>query len=218
MVLHGRSGVITEDMATYAVPVDSKPARFYILPKVHMSGYPGRSIASAVVSPTEGLSELVDHFIQPFVPNISSYIRDTQDFLDKLHTLCPLPVESILCTIVVIALYPSISHDDGLANLLNALLVNSIPTLNINGIFDMTELVHNRNVFEFYKEYFIQTSRTAIGSNLAPCYANLFLSIFERNMLNQYPIKLSIWHRYIDDSEDKFKDFLAYTNTVNPAI
>ena len=42
-----KSGVITEDMATYAVPVDSKPARFYILPKVHKSGCPGRPIVSA---------------------------------------------------------------------------------------------------------------------------------------------------------------------------
>ena len=74
-----KSGVITEDMATYAVPVDSKPARFYILPKVHRTGCPGRPIVSAVGSPTEGLSELVDHFIQPFVPNIPSCIRDTQD-------------------------------------------------------------------------------------------------------------------------------------------
>ena len=87
----------TEDMTTYAVPVDSKPARFYILPKAHMSWCPGRPIDSAVGSPTEGLSELVDHFIKPFLPNIPSYIRDTQDVLDKLHALCPLPVESILC-------------------------------------------------------------------------------------------------------------------------
>ena len=33
-----KSGVITEDMAYYAVPVDSKPARFYILQKVHRTG------------------------------------------------------------------------------------------------------------------------------------------------------------------------------------
>ena len=39
---------------------------------------------SAVGSPTEDLSELVDHFIQPFVPNILSYVRDMQD---KLHAL-----------------------------------------------------------------------------------------------------------------------------------
>ena len=85
-----KSGVITENMATYAFPVDLKPARFYILPKVHNSGCPGRPIVSAVGSPTEGLSELVDNFVQPFVPNIPSYIRDTQDFLDKLHALCLL--------------------------------------------------------------------------------------------------------------------------------
>ena len=72
-----RSGVITEYMATYAVSLDSKPARFYILPKVHRSGCLGRPIASAVGSPTEGLSELVDHLINPFVPNILSYIRGT---------------------------------------------------------------------------------------------------------------------------------------------
>ena len=53
----------------------------------------------------------------------------------------------------------------------------------------------------------------------------MFLSIFERNMLNQYPIKPSIWLCHIDDifmiwndSEDKLKDFLAYINTVNPAV
>ena len=133
--------------------------------------------------------------------------------------------ESILCTIDVTALYPSIPHDDGLANLRNALLVNSIPTLTINGICDMTELVLKRNVFEFRKKYFIQTNGTTIGTKLAPGYANLFLSIFERNMLNQYPIKPSIWLSCVDDifmiwidSEDKLKDFLAYINTVNPAI
>ena len=59
-------------------------------------------------------------------------------------------------------------YDDGLANLRNALLVNSIPTLTINGICDMTEIVLMRSVFEFNKKYFIQTSGTAIG------YANQF--------------------------------------------
>ena len=80
-------------------------------------------------------------------------------------------------------------------------------------------------MFEFNKEYFALTSGTAIGTKLAPSYANLFLSIFECDMLDQYPIKPSIWLRYIDDifivwneSGDKLKGFLAYINTVNPAI
>ena len=180
---------------------------------------------SAVGSPNEGLSELVDHLIQPFVPNIPSCIRDRQHFLDKQHARCPLPVDSILCTIDVAALYPRIPHDDRLANLRNALLEHSIATLTITSICDMNELVLRRNVFEFNKEYFIQTSGTAIGTKLAPSYANLFSPIFERDLLDEYPIKPSIWLRYIDDifmtwneSEDKLNDFLAYINTVNPAI
>ena len=167
----------------------------------------------------------MDHINKPFVPSIPSYIRDTQISLDRPHVLCPHPVESTLCTIDVTAQCPNIPYDDGLENLRNALLVISIPTLTINGICDMTELVLKRNVFEFNKEYFIQTSGTAIGTKLAPGYANLFLSIFERNMLNQYPIKQSIWLRYADDifmiwneSEDKPKDFIESINTVNPTI
>ena len=57
-------------------------------------------------------------------------------------------------------------------------------------------------------------------------YIHTYMYIhFERSMLNQYHIKPSIWLRYIDDifmiwneSKDKLKDFLAYINTVNPAI
>ena len=50
-------------------------------------------------------------------------------------------------------------------------------------------------MFELKKEYFIQTSGTAIGTKLAPGYPSLFLSMFERDMLDQYPIKPSIWLR-----------------------
>ena len=78
----------------------------------------------------------------------------------------------------------------------------------------MTELALRRSVFEFNKEYFIQTNGTAIGAKLAPGYANLFLSIFELDMLDQYPIAPSIWLRYIvdifmiwNDSVDKLKSF-----------
>ena len=67
-------------------------------------------------------------------------------------------------------------------------------------------------MFEFSKEYFIQTSGTAIGTKLAQSYANFSLSMFERDLLSQYPIKPSIWLSYIDDifkirneSEDKLR-------------
>ena len=47
----------------------------------------------------------------------------------------------------------------------------------------MTELVLEKNVFEFNSECFLQTSGTAIGTKMAPAYANIAMSIFERKLL-----------------------------------
>ena len=58
-------------------------------------------------------------------------------------------------------------HDVGLANLHTVLLVNSIQTLTISSICEITKLVLRCNVLEFKKEYFNQTSGTAIGAELA---------------------------------------------------
>ena len=83
----------------------------------------------------------------------------------------------------------------------------------------MTNLVLICNVFQFSKEYFIQTRGTAFATKLTPCYAN------ECDLLHQYPIKPSIWLHYIDDifmiwneSEDNLKDFLTFILMVSPAI
>ena len=73
-------------------------------------------------------------------------------------------------------------HDNGLTYPCDALLGISNPTIITFSICDMTELVLKRTVFEFIKEYLIQTSGTTIGPNPAPSYGNLFLPIFERDL------------------------------------
>ena len=46
-----------------------------------------------------------------------SYIRDTGDFLNKLKELGSVPQNALLVTVVVVGLYPSIPHQDGLDTL-----------------------------------------------------------------------------------------------------
>ena len=43
-----------------------------------------------------------------------SYIKDTNDFLEKLKNLGIIPSNAILVTADVVGLYPSIPHDTGL--------------------------------------------------------------------------------------------------------
>ena len=59
--------VITDDIRLFAIRRNTKPARFNLLPKVHEEGVPGRPVVSACGSATEGMSEIVDFFLQPYI-------------------------------------------------------------------------------------------------------------------------------------------------------
>jgi len=93
---------------------DVRPGRFYLLPKLHKPGCPGRPVILGCSTPTERISDFVDNNLRPLVPKINSYVKDTNDFLRKLGELQRLPEGAILCTIDVVGLYPHIPHDEGL--------------------------------------------------------------------------------------------------------
>ena len=62
----------------------------------------------------ERISEFVDLALRPLIPEMGSYIKDTNDFLRKLGGLGRLPEGAMLCTIDVVGLYPHIPHNEGL--------------------------------------------------------------------------------------------------------
>ena len=96
-----------------------KAGRFYLLPKLHKKGCPGRPVVSGCSTSTEKISEFVDFHIKSLVPSIPSYIRDTKHFLQKLNDLERLPDNAILVTADVIGSYP---HEEGLLALENIFL------------------------------------------------------------------------------------------------
>ena len=89
----------------------------------------------------------------------------------------------------------------------------------------MTELVLKKNVIGYNSECFVQTYGTAIGTNMAPSYANIAMSIFERKLLTGSCKKPFVWFRYIDDifaictyGEDKFKDVMLSINSIHSSF
>ena len=93
---------------------DRKPSRFYILPKIHKRGNPGRPIVSSCGSPTEGISHFVDYHLASLVKEIPSYIKHTTDFLNKLQKIKHLPTETLLVTLDVRSLYTNIPHNESI--------------------------------------------------------------------------------------------------------
>ena len=58
-------------------PQDPRPGTFYLLPKIHKVGNPGRPIISGIGTITEGVSGFVDSILRPYATSAPSYIKDT---------------------------------------------------------------------------------------------------------------------------------------------
>ena len=93
---------------------EPKAGRFYILPKIHKQGNPGRPIISSNGHPSERISEFVDYHLKPLVQTLPSFIKDTTHFLLQLQKLGPLPDNAILVTLDVSSLYTNIPHKEGI--------------------------------------------------------------------------------------------------------
>ena len=61
----------------------------YLLPKIHkrIVNVPGRPVISNCGTLTERTSEFLDHHLQPIMNSVTSYIKDTNNFLSKLKKL-----------------------------------------------------------------------------------------------------------------------------------
>ena len=62
-----------------------------------------------------------------------------------------------------------------------------------------TEFILKHNYFNFGNQNFLQLKGTAMGTKMAPQYANIFMSNLEENFLQNTHNKPLIYLRYIDD-------------------
>ena len=96
-------------------PTPTNTPTLYPQPEIHKSGNPGSLIIFGCDGPTVRLSKYTDHFLKPLVSNISSYVKDSPDFLSLLFKYNHnLPTNIILLTIDVKSLYTNIPHVEGI--------------------------------------------------------------------------------------------------------
>ena len=121
-----RKGVISEKELKY-FSFEYKKAtnlgKLYLLPKIHkrLKNVPGRPVISNCGTPTEKVSEFLDHHLKPVMQSGWSYIKDSGDFLKKIKNVGNIPENAILVTADVVGLYPNIPHNAGLKVLSNML-------------------------------------------------------------------------------------------------
>lgn len=125
--------------------------------------------------------------------------------MDLLHHLenTTFPTNATLVTIDVVGLYLNIPHDEGIASTIRHLHEvapqEDQPPFPPEATRALLDIVLKHNIFEFDGKMYHQGQGTAIGTRVAPSYANLFMSDFEQNFLKTYHTQPILWRRFIDD-------------------
>ncbi|XP_048678038.2 transport and Golgi organization protein 2 homolog isoform X2 [Caretta caretta] len=93
------------------------------------------------------------------------------------------------------ALYTNIPHKDGLQAIKNTIPDN----VTANLVAELCDFVLTHNYFTFGDNVYLQISGTAMGTRMAPQYANIFMADLEQRFLSSRPLKPLLYLRYIDD-------------------
>ena len=161
---------------------------FYLLPKIHKPNNPGRPIISGCDSPADRLSSFIDTHLKPLCSSLPSYIKDTNHFLQTIFNITtPLPPNTILATIDVKSLYTNIPHDEGIRATLEALDTKH------GCMWPFRKVIHQflihilkENYFTFNDQLYLQKHGTAMGTKMAPSFANIFMGTLEEQ-ITSYP-------------------------------
>ena len=188
--------LITKHTKKFLTPYQPQATRFYLLPKIHRVGNPGRPIVSSNGAPTEKISAFVDHYLRPLVTNIPSYLKDTTDFLRRLQDLPPLPTDTLLVTL---DLSTSIPHSEGIEACREALDTREDQSPPTADLCHLIETILTKNNFYFNDSHYLHIQGTAMGTKMAPSYANLLMGKLEQDLLAKSPQQPHTWWRFIDD-------------------
>nr|XP_054760807.1 uncharacterized protein LOC129267083 [Lytechinus pictus] len=201
---------------------------FYLLPKIHKEGNPGRPIVSTIGCPTELISKYLDGIFTPIVSMLKTYVKDSSEALRILESVTlPADGDRYLFTMDVASLYTNIPMEEALRAIQHFLRkFPSDDRPDDSTILRLTELVLKLSSFQFEDEFYVQKKGVDMGTKIGPSYACLFVGFVEEELLNNYHgPKPPLLKRYIDDfvgvaicSMEDLTSFIEYFNNYHPSI
>ena len=126
----------------------------------------------------------MDHWLQPLAKSLPSYIKEFIKYIESTK----LPKDCILCTLDVSSLYTNIPMEDGIHAALQAIKewenkeTSRPPT---SWLKKISELILYKNAFRFNDKLYIQKQGTAMGTKMAPSYANIFMGTLESRIISE---------------------------------
>ena len=187
--------------------IDCRPGLFYALPKLHKTDLSIRPIISNIKHPTSNISRYIHTILKPTAEKSLTYIKNSSELIDQLKKI-NITKDTIILTADIESLYTNIPNNLGCKlttiELYNDKNNTSKPK-NANAFQTLLNNVLNNNIFTFNEQHYIQTKGTAMGTIMAPTYANTLLKHMEETKLINNPThkqlihQIQLYKRYIDD-------------------
>ena len=234
-------GFIDSTEHIFMDPTEKGPGKFYQIIKVHKDHEegqlpPGRPIISGSNSITEQISYFIDCHGKDLVQELPSYLQDTPDFLRQLEEINQaglLHSEAVPVSIDVCGLYTNIPIQEGIESFREALDRRQNQDIPTSYLIKLLTLVLTLNIFEFDSELYSQLFGTAMGTRVAPTFANLFMGKIDeyiRRIAKQFAAvrgrnPIILFRRFIDDlffiwcgNESQLVKFIKEINLLHPTI
>ena len=176
--------LLSQEHITFISSKNCRTPLFYLFQKIHKANNPGRPIVSACDSPPrKKISLYLDLYLKPPTLKVTSYIRDTTDFLQKLKELGQIHKDSLLVTIDVVSLYTNIPNKDGTRATKYALETRQSKEPKTWVLLRLLHFILIKTAFKFNDKFYELISGTTMGTKCAPSYSILFMDKFEISCL-----------------------------------
>ena len=165
-----KENLLSKKLADGLKSVNLKRPNFYTSPKIQKENNPGRPVINSINCHTSEISRFVDHHLQPLVTEILLYVKDKNDFINKINNF-PVPPNSLLVTMDVKWLYTSIPNNEGIASVKKKYDHYPKKTIHIKIIATFLALILSLNNFIFNSKFCLQIKCWAVETIGAPWYA-----------------------------------------------
>ncbi|CAJ0965043.1 unnamed protein product [Ranitomeya imitator] len=188
----------------FIVPIPGVKSRLPFIPITDANHVnpPGRPIVASTDSVLAPISIYLEKILTPLIRNTRSFLLDTGAFLQIIKDITPVPSDTLLVSFDVKDLYTSIPHSNGIQSTRWLHSKNNMSPDLIDFCCELISIILNNNFFLFEDTYYLQIKGSAMGSNVAPPYANAYMAHYEDTSIYTHELfhnHVLTWKRYIDD-------------------
>jgi hypothetical protein len=201
--------------------LDLKIPEFYVMPKLHKKRFASRPIVGNYSSITTNSSKYLAKELNILKRKYSWISDGTLSTVNRLERLFITNPNCLLVTFDVVSLYTNINNNEGTERVTQ--LVSDMKQRKI--VNRLLKFVLNTSFFKYDETVYKQTNGVAMGTNMAPPYADLFIASFECLIFDRYPKLKESWNRFIDDgffvwneSREELDSLMTYMNQLTSSL